>query len=80
MNKRLTNAEVERFRRDGFLFPLAVLPSDKALQCHHTVERLLFAQATNPALAGYLYDKTHLVITWFDELAHNGTILDIAED
>jgi non-heme Fe2+,alpha-ketoglutarate-dependent halogenase len=78
MPKRLSNAAVEAYRRDGYFFPVPVLsPKEVA----HFRSRLQEHEAkTGEPLQGNFRHKAHLLFTWVDELVHHPTIVDAAED
>jgi non-haem Fe2+, alpha-ketoglutarate-dependent halogenase len=78
MPKRLSNAAVEAYRRDGYFFPVPVL-SPKEVE--HFRSRLEEHEAkTGEPLQGNFRHKAHLLFTWVDELVHHPTIVDAAED
>ena len=71
MTKLLSQPAVDRYRRDGFLFPIPVLTTDEA----HDHRRQLEAAETTE-----LRHKPHLLFTWLADLVRHPTILDAAED
>jgi ectoine hydroxylase-related dioxygenase (phytanoyl-CoA dioxygenase family) len=78
MSKRLTVAEVDRYRRDGILFPVDVLgtaEADALLQRFEGSER-----EHGGRLAGRLNQKPHLLYPWMDQLVRHPAILDAVED
>lgn len=78
MGKRLNAAAVERYRREGFHFPLSVLSRDEARACRDKLEA--HERATGGPLAGNLRHKVHLLFTWADALARHPAVLDAVED
>jgi non-heme Fe2+,alpha-ketoglutarate-dependent halogenase len=78
MLKTLTPAQVEAYRRDGFLFPVrAMAPEDAgllrgALEAHE--------RHAGVPLQGKWRVKTHLLFTWADRIVHHPAILDAVED
>lgn len=74
MTKRLTPTDVNRYRRDGFVFPIPVLTSAEARECRR---RLELAEATHKA---ELRHKPHLLFTWLADLVRHPAILDAVED
>lgn len=71
MTKLLSQPAVDRYRRDGFLFPIPVLTTDEA----HDHRRKLEAAETTE-----LRHKPHLLFAWLADLVRHPTILDAAED
>nr|BBC15206.1 phytanoyl-CoA dioxigenase [Streptomyces sp.]BBI93424.1 phytanoyl-CoA dioxygenase-like hydroxylase [Streptomyces sp.] len=71
----------ERFRTDGFAFPVNALTRAEAEQalaeCHAYLRTV---SAAGGALARYAtFPKIHLVSTWADRIVHHPAILDAAE-
>jgi hypothetical protein len=77
MNKALTQAQVERYRREGYVFPLQVL-DDAELADYG--RRLSESEARHGHLAGPLAQKPHLLFTWAAELVRHPRVLDAVED
>jgi hypothetical protein len=76
--RRLTPAEVEAFRRDGYLYPLRALSRGEALRYRAVLEA---SEARLGGSLGNLYrTKSHLVFTWVAELVRHPAILDAVED
>lgn len=78
MGKRLTDSEIAKFARDGFLFPVRVMAAgDMAL-------RLQWLQQIEAGKAGrippVLNAKIHLLVPWLWELVHDPAIVDAVED
>jgi Phytanoyl-CoA dioxygenase (PhyH) len=76
----LSAEQVDRYRHDGYLFPLPALSSDELAECHAGLERFerwLGAPITeadrNWRSAGYI------VMPWVDRLVRNAKILDAVE-
>lgn len=78
MPKILSKAEIERYREEGFVFPIRVMPKDEALAYRRRLER--FEAETGGPLKGDLRHKSHLLFTWLAELVRNARILDAVED
>jgi len=78
MPKILTEAQIERFREDGFLAPIRVVPADAAAEFRDRLER--FEAKTGGPLSGDLRHKPHLLFTWLAELVRHDRILDAVED
>lgn len=78
MGRTLTAADVARYRRDGILFPIDVMPAPQAaalLQRFEAGER-----HHGGRLAGRLNQKPHLLYPWLDQLVRHPAILDAVED
>ena len=78
MTRRLSDADVARYRRDGILFPVDVMPPAEAqemLQRLQAVER-----AQGGRLSGRNNQKPHLLHPWMDQLVRHPAILDAVED
>ena len=78
MSKTLSREAIERYRRDGFLFPVRVLSPAEAGRYRERLEAVERAQGG--PLRGELRHKTHLLFTWLDELVRHPVILDAVED
>ena len=78
MTRRLSPSALERYRRDGFYFPIPVLTADEA---HEVRQRLEAVEAAHGGqLGGELRQKPHLLFTWLADLVRHPTILDAVED
>jgi non-heme Fe2+,alpha-ketoglutarate-dependent halogenase len=77
MTSSLTNAQVERYRRDGYLCPLGVLSSEQAAHYRATLEAA--EAAAGGSLPGPFRHKPHLVYGWAQELIRQPAILDAVE-
>ena len=78
MTKRLAPSALERYRRDGFFFPIRVLAPDEALERRRRLEAV--EAAHGGTLTGELRHKPHLLFTWLADLVRHPTILDAVED
>lgn len=76
--KALSSAAVERYRRDGFYFPVPVLTPDEARECRRRLEAV--EAANGGQLGGELRQKPHLLFTWLADLVRHPAILDAVED
>jgi hypothetical protein len=78
MGKRLTDAEVARYHRDGFLFPIDVFSPEEArgfrdrLETFERQEGRQFGKGHN--------FKPHLLFPWVDALVRHAAVLDPVED
>jgi hypothetical protein len=73
-----TNAEVEQYRRSGYVCPITVLSPDEARHYRSKLEAA--ERAAGGALPGAFRHKPHLVYTWAQELIRHRRILDAVED
>ena len=76
--KVLTPPAVERYRRDGFYFPIRVLAPGEALERRRRLEAVEAAHGGR--LGGELRQKPHLLFTWLADLVRHPAILDAVED
>jgi hypothetical protein len=74
----LAAAALERYRRDGFYFPVSVLAPDEALVCRRKLEAVEAAHGGR--LGGELRHKPHLLLAWLAEIVRHPRILDAVED
>jgi ectoine hydroxylase-related dioxygenase (phytanoyl-CoA dioxygenase family) len=78
MPKVMSEAEVAAFRRDGFHFPVRVMPADEARRYRDRLEA--HERRTDAPLQSNRRHKVHLLFTWADELIRHPRILDAVED
>ncbi len=78
MPKILSESQIERFWRDGCVFPIRVMPEADALEIRSRLER--YEQKSGGPLAGDLRHKTHLLFSWLADLVRNDRIVDAIED
>jgi ectoine hydroxylase-related dioxygenase (phytanoyl-CoA dioxygenase family) len=71
MTKLLSAPAVDRYRRDGFLFPIPVLTTDEARVYRRRLESVDTTEFRH---------KPHLLFTWLAELVCHPAILDAVED
>lgn len=78
MGKRLTEAEIERFRADGVVFPVRMFSEPEM------AEKLTALEAVEASRAGrippFLNAKIHLLAPWLWDIVHHPSILDAVED
>jgi len=73
----LSPAAVERYRRDGFYFPIPVLAPGEARERRRRLEAV---EATHGGqIGGELRQKPHLLFTWLADLVRHPPILDAVE-
>lgn len=78
MPKILTPAQVEQFRRDGYVHPIRIMSESQAAALRTKLET--FEAGTGGPLKGDLRHKTHLLFPWLADLVHNQTVVDAVED
>lgn len=78
MPKLLTDAQVEAYRRDGFVAPLRVMSPETAARVRDKLEAV--EAETGGPLAGALRFKPHLIYTFLDDLVRHERVLDGIED
>ena len=78
MPKALTQEQIDRYHRDGFLCPVAVLTPDEATGYRHHLEAL--ENAGGGRFTGLQRTKFYLRYRWAYELATKPTMLDAVED
>jgi non-haem Fe2+, alpha-ketoglutarate-dependent halogenase len=77
MGRSLSEADVQRYRRDGYLCPIPVLAPEAA--AHYRAELEAAEAAAGGSLPGAYRHKPHLVYTWAQELIREPRILDAVE-
>ena len=78
MPKILSEAQVEAYNRDGYVFPIRVMPESEARELRATLEA--YERETGGPLRGDLRHKTHLLFTWLADLVRRKEIIDAVED
>jgi non-heme Fe2+,alpha-ketoglutarate-dependent halogenase len=78
MGKKLTDAQIEHYRRDGFVYPVDAFGAEQARRCRRAMEDFEAAQGTQ-LTKGHNF-KPHLLFTWVDEIVHSAAVLDAVED
>ena len=79
--KVLTQAQVDAFRRDGFLFPVAALTPDEVATCLAGLQRLE-TELGSPVADADVKWRSHGYAhsPWFNDLIRHPRILDAIED
>ncbi|SLN25298.1 Phytanoyl-CoA dioxygenase (PhyH) [Roseovarius litorisediminis] len=78
MGKKLTEAQIEAFHRDGFVSPIDIFSEEEAARLRAELEA---AEAKWPeAFVGAARNNAHLNLTCLDEIVHNTALVDAAED
>jgi ectoine hydroxylase-related dioxygenase (phytanoyl-CoA dioxygenase family) len=78
MGKSLSPAAIERYARDGYVFPISVLSTNEARQYRERLERA--ERDLGGPLRGVYRIKPHLLFTWLAELVRHPSVLDAVED
>ena len=78
MHKILTQAQVDRFWRDGCVFPIRVMSEADAAEIRGRLEA--FEKKTGGPLKGDLRHKSHLLFSWLGDLVRDERIVDAIED
>jgi hypothetical protein len=78
MPKLLTPQQIDRFRRDGCVFPIRVMSEADAAELRGRLEE--FEQKSGGPLKGDLRHKSHLLFSWLGDLVRKEEIVDAIED
>jgi hypothetical protein len=78
MTRKLTQAQIDQYERDGYVFPVEVFPRDQALA--YGARLAAFEAAQGFQLGKGHNFKPHLLFTWVDEIVHHPAVLDAVED
>ena len=78
MPKHLTEAQVEQFRHDGFVFPMSAISAEEAAECRACLED--YERRTGQSAQESLTLKSHMPFGLFSRLIRNERVLDAVED
>jgi non-heme Fe2+,alpha-ketoglutarate-dependent halogenase len=78
MTKLLTEDQVARFQRDGYLSPIRVMSNGAALAVRAELEA--FEARTGGPLRGEMRHKSHLLFRFLSDVVHHERIVDAIED
>ena len=78
MPKVLTPDQVDRYRREGYLFPFDAFPPEVARGYCEKIAA--FGDEIDGDPLKVLRIKAHLVVPWLVEMARTPAILDVVED
>jgi len=78
MPKLLSEAQVQAYERDGFVFPVDVLSAAEVRA--HRQELEAWERARGAAIDFPEKSKSYLLFNWADQLVHHPRILDAVED
>jgi non-heme Fe2+,alpha-ketoglutarate-dependent halogenase len=74
----LTQSQIDRYWRDGCVFPIRVMPESDALELRRRLEA--FEAETGGPLGGDLRHKSHLLFAWLGDLVRDNRIVDAVAD
>src|SRR5438876_9256690 len=83
MPRKLSEAQVEQYARDGFLSPVAALTADEAGQCLRKLdafEHAVGGKLTSDTTDARYRSRTHVLLAWVHALVRHPAILDAVED
>jgi Phytanoyl-CoA dioxygenase (PhyH) len=78
MGKVLSEAAVEQYRRDGYYYPIVLVPPEEAARYRERLESV--ERDLGGPLRGVYRIKPHLLFTWLAELVRHPAVLDAVED
>ena len=78
MPKILTQAQVDQFWNDGYVFPFDCMTTEQAAEARAKLEA--YESTLDDEIHKHLRVKVHLGFMWLWDLAHNPKILDVVED
>jgi non-heme Fe2+,alpha-ketoglutarate-dependent halogenase len=78
MPKMLTQKQIERYHRDGFLYPLPAFSREEAARYRARLEA--FEARQGQKLGKGSNFKPHLLFPWVDEIVRHPAVLDAVED
>lgn len=78
MPKALTQAQIDQFWNDGYVFPFDCLTPAEAAECRSKLEA--YEASVDGPISDTIRIKCHLAFTWLDEIARHPKILDAVED
>ena len=78
MTKRLNAEQISGYWRDGFIYPIPVMSSNKANKYRNLLEK--FEREHPDYMSGIKRQKLHLITTWMADLVRTSKIVDAVED
>jgi non-haem Fe2+, alpha-ketoglutarate-dependent halogenase len=78
MPKVLSEVEVERYKRDGYHFPVDIFSADE--NARHYAQLLALEAREGGAIKRATNQKPHLLLPWLTDIARHPKILDAVED
>jgi len=79
LNNPISKVDIERYREDGFVFPIPVLSSAQALEYRKHYETLEARVSHQQELSACLTNNAHFVIPMLNKLVRHRAILDAVE-
>jgi len=80
MEKLLTQAQVDAYHRDGYLFPIRAFSATEGQRDRNALEDYEARIGTKLTSAGKYRSRTYLLFRWAQELVRHPRILDAVED
>lgn len=78
MARALTDAQIEQYRNEGYVSPVAALSSVEAAAARTKLEA--YEADVGGSIGALERSKSHLLFTWVDDIMRNATLLDAVED
>ena len=78
MSKKLTDAQIQKYERDGYVSPIDAFSAERARGWRDKLEA--FERAEGQKLTRGHNFKPHLLFPWVDEIVHAPEVLDAVED
>ncbi|MBI1777132.1 MAG: phytanoyl-CoA dioxygenase family protein [Proteobacteria bacterium] len=78
MTKLLTEAEIAKYRKDGYVFPIRVMPEAEATGYERRLQAIEAREGG--AMSHRTNMKPHLLVPWLNQLMRHPKILDAVED
>jgi ectoine hydroxylase-related dioxygenase (phytanoyl-CoA dioxygenase family) len=74
----LTPAQVEQYRRDGYVHPIRIMAEAQAAELRARLEA--YEAASGGPIRGEMRHKSHLLFAWLADLVHHETIVGAVAD
>src|SRR5436853_3287585 len=78
MPKLLTQAQIDQYHAEGYVFPIRIMSEDDALGLRLRIEA--FEREQGKPLQRDIGMKSHLLFTWLSDVIRNSTMLDAVAD
>jgi non-heme Fe2+,alpha-ketoglutarate-dependent halogenase len=78
MGKKLTDAQIAQYERDGYVCPVDAFPPEQMRAWRERLEA--FERAEGQKMTRGHNFKPHLLFPWVDEIVHSPSVLDAIED
>ena len=76
MSGQLTDGDIARYERDGFVFPIDVLDAHQAKDMRGEIEAAEYQHRDDPAASAAIRFRTNFVIPSVDALTRSSAITD----